>query len=333
MARIIMELTNRCNLRCLHCYDERHAATGDISMKIIDKVLEQGKDCGIEHLAFTGGEPTLHHSFAEIVHRVCETGYSYSFVSNGINFSKVYRILLEYRSGFIGLTFSLDGAQEETHDKIRGKGSYRRLMSAVSLCVFNQLPFTVNMVVTATNRGQVAEMVRLSEKLGSQGVRFGFLMFNQETARAGLDLSPQESREVQEEIHALQETSDIAVGMAPGFFSESPFYPCGPLEIDEFNLDYKGNLSLCCQLSGYPGSNPDKATLGNLHEIDLTVACDRFRQLVKKYLDDKQAKLDSGGLSELDHFPCFYCLKYLGQLSWLDTMPQHPWGNDASIKG
>ena len=197
MARIIVELTNRCNLRCLHCYDERHAATGDISMNIVDKVLEHGHDCGIEHLAFTGGEPTLHFSFAEIVHRICESGYSYSFVSNGINFSKVYRILLKYRSEFKGLTFSLDGAREETHDNIRGKGSYRRLMSAVSLCVFNQLPFTFNMVVTATNRGQIAEMVRLSEKLGSQGIRFGFLMFSQETAQAGLDLSPQESREVQ----------------------------------------------------------------------------------------------------------------------------------------
>ena len=86
MARMVMELTNRCNLRCQHCFTERHAATGELPLAMIEKVLQEGKDCGIDHLVLHGGEPTLHRQFPELVRRVCEAGYTFSFVSNGVTF-------------------------------------------------------------------------------------------------------------------------------------------------------------------------------------------------------------------------------------------------------
>ncbi len=76
MARIVIELTNSCNLSCGHCFDERHAATGDLSLDVLDNLLREGKSCGIDQLSFTGGEPTLHRRFRDIVDRVSEAGYS-----------------------------------------------------------------------------------------------------------------------------------------------------------------------------------------------------------------------------------------------------------------
>ena len=113
--------------------------------------------------------------------------------------------------------------------------------------------------------------------------------------------------------------------MAPGYFSESPFFPCGPLELEEYNLDYNGNLTLCCQLSGHSGANYSADVIGNLNELSLTEACERFRQRVATYLADKRDKINRGEFSELDHFPCWYCLKYLGKTSWLSNFPNHPW--------
>ena len=114
--------------------------------------------------------------------------------------------------------------------------------------------------------------------------------------------------------------------MAPGYFSESPFFPCGPLELEEYNLDYQGNLTLCCQLSGYSGpASYGGDVIGNLKEITLTEACECFRQRVATYLADKRDKINRGEFSELDHFPCWYCLKYLGKTSWLNNFPNHPW--------
>ena len=67
MARIVIELTNRCQLRCQHCFDERHAATGELPWRIIETVLQEGKGCGIEHLAFTGRDVVRRELVGKIV--------------------------------------------------------------------------------------------------------------------------------------------------------------------------------------------------------------------------------------------------------------------------
>lgn len=327
MAQIVIELTNRCNLSCQHCFEERHAATGDLPLEILEKVLREGKSCGIDNVSFTGGEPTIHRQFDEIIRRVCEAGYTFSFVSNGVNFPQIFPLLLRYRKWFKGVTFSLDGAHEQTHDRLRGKRSYRGVMRAASICVFKDIPFTLNMVLTAQNREEVGEMVWLAGRLGSRGVRFGYLMPTPETALRNLDLSPQERREVEAEIWQLQKSASVPVGMAPGYFSESPFFPCAPLELEEFNLDYRGNLTLCCQLSGLSGVNAGTDVMGNLHEVSLAEALGRFRQRVAQYLADKQERVRRHEFSELDHFPCWYCVKYLDKVPLLKNFPQHPWAH------
>ena len=220
MSRIVIELTNRCNLSCGHCFEERHAATGDLPLEILKKVLRDGKGCGIEQMSFTGGEPTIHRRFEEIIDLVSQAGYPFSFVSNGASFPRIYRLLLKHRKWFLGVTFSLDGAQQETHDRLRGKGSYRSVMRAISICAFKQLPFTLNMVLTAENRNEIEEMVELAERLGSHGVRFGHLMptSGKTALRESLDLTPEERREVESEIWRLKRRRSDTCWHGPRLF-------------------------------------------------------------------------------------------------------------------
>lgn len=330
MARLVVELTNRCNLHCQHCFTERHAATGELPLALLEQVLREGKGCGIDHLTFTGGEPTLHHQFATLPGRVGVAGFTWSMVSNGSTFPHIYPLLVQAQPWFKGVTFSLDGAREATHDRLRGHGSYRRVLRAASLCVFTKLPFTLNMVLTTQNRHEVAAMVQLAGRLGSAGVRFGHLMPTPDTALRQLDLTPQARREVEAEIWRLQRRAPVAVGMAPGYFSDTPFFPCAPLELEEYNLDYRGNLTLCCQLSGYPGTTADTDVMGNLHTISLSEACARFSQRVATYLAEKHDRARRGTLSELDHFPCWYCVKYLDKVPGLTHFPQHPWAQEQA---
>jgi MoaA/NifB/PqqE/SkfB family radical SAM enzyme len=326
MAQLLIELTNRCNLRCQHCFAERHAGTGDLPMEILDQVLREGKGCGLERLSFTGGEPTLHRQFAEIVRRVCTAGYPFAFVSHGGTFPQIYPLLLEARPWFRSVTFSLDGAREATHDWQRGQGSYRRVLRAASICVAKDLPFTFNMVLTARNRHEVAEAITLAKRLGSRGLRFAHLMPTPDTAQRGLDLAPHERRAVEAEIWRLKTQAPLPVGLASGYFSEVPLFPCGPLTLQEMNLDYRGNLTLCCHLSGYAETGPGAEVVGNLQEMSLATACEQFRRRVAGYLADKRAAVAAGALREVDHFPCWYCVQYLGKATWLRYFPHHPWG-------
>jgi hypothetical protein len=172
-------------------------------------------------------------------------------------------------------------------------------------------------------------MVRLTERLGSGGVRFGHLMPTPETTLRKLELTPNERRQVEAEIWQLKTSASVPIGMAPGYFSEGPFFPCGPLELEEYNLDWKGNLTLCCQLSGNSGPNAGTDIIANLNEVKLKEGCDRFRERVATYLDDKREKVRTGRLTDLDRFPCWYCLKYLGKISWINSFPHHPWNASA----
>jgi MoaA/NifB/PqqE/SkfB family radical SAM enzyme len=320
MARLVLELTNRCNLRCPHCFEERHAATGDLSLAIVETILREGHGCGIHHLCFSGGEPTLHRHFDDIVEHTADAGYDYSLVTNGQRFRRVASVLLHRKDRCRGVTFSLDGARESTHDRSRERGSYREVMRAATLCFFQGLPFTFNMVLTSQNCDQVEEMVELAARVGSRGVRFGHLMVTAEVGARGLDLTPVARRAIEARIWALRRDAPIAVDMAPGYFSESPFFPCAPLELDEYNVDHRGNLTLCCHLSGYSGPNTDADVLGSLHQLSLAEACDRFRARVAVYLADKRARLDRGALSELEHFPCWYCVNYLDKVTLRDSL-------------
>ncbi len=328
--RLVIELTDRCNLRCGHCFDARHAGTGDLPLELLEKVLREGKTCGIDQVAFTGGEPTIHPRFKEIIQRVGSAEIAFGFVSNGSNFSRIYPLLLTYRRWLKGVTFSLDGAHEITHDRLRGKGSYRQVMRAVSICAIKDIPFGLNMVLTSENRQEIGEMVELGARLGSHAVRFGHLMFTPDTAMRGLDLSPQERLGVETEISRLKESAPILVTMAPGYFSESPLFPCAPLELQELNIDYRGNVTLCCHLSGYSGGKSSADFMGNLSEVSLAEAVAYSRKMVASYLTEKQAKVKRGEFGQLDHFPCWYCLKYLDKTSWLKNFPHHPWAVDAN---
>jgi hypothetical protein len=198
-------------------------------------------------------------------------------------------------------------------------------MRGASVCFFKKLPFTFNMVITSDNQIEVEEMVNLAARLGSRGVRFGHLMFTPENTISRPALSPAERRDVEARIWDLKRHAPIAVDIAPGYYSESPFFPCGPLVLEEFNLDSRANLTLCCHLSGYAGPNAGDDVMGNLHDITLTEACRRFESRVSTYLADKRERVSQGAFSELDHFPCWYCVKYLNKLNASDEFPAVAW--------
>ncbi|MGD8429655.1 MAG: radical SAM protein [Ectothiorhodospiraceae bacterium] len=326
MARILLELTNRCNLRCRHCYDERHAATGYMPLGIVDAVLSEGHACGIDYVVFTGGEATLHPEFEAIVRRVAAAGYGYGFVSNAITFPRIYPLLLSERAAFRGVTFSLDGASAVTHDRLRGRGSFRRVLKAATLCVFHDLPFSLNMVVTAENRHEIPAAVDLAGGIGSCGIRFGHLISTQLSPRPELELSLSQRREVETQIAALAQRAPVPVAMGPGYYSESELFPCAPLNLQEFNVDYRGNLTLCCQLSGIAGANVGADLMGNVADLGLTEACERFRAGVAAYVREKRAAAERGELGIADRFACLYCQKYLG-----NAAPLH--AEDASSTG
>jgi len=213
-------------------------------------VLAEALDLGFDHLTFTGGDPTLYRYFEEALRLTSEAGYRFSMVTNGLNFTDRYQQILPYRENLKQITFSLDGASEEVHDRLRGRGSYRRVLQAMSLCLALDIPFSNNMVVTRHNRHEISSLVELAAKLGSRGVRFGHLMHSPLTTARGWDLSPMERKAVDAEVWELRRSARVPVAMAPGGHT-TELFPCAPLHLQEVNIDCHGRLTKCCHLSSH----------------------------------------------------------------------------------
>src|SRR5688572_24760418 len=121
MPKIVIELTNRCNLNCQHCFSGRHGGRDDLSLAILAKILDEAHAHGFDQLSFTGGDPTIHRNFFAVLEQSCAAGYRFGFNTNGWNFTSIYSQLLPYRQQLDMIVFSLDGAKEATHDQLRGR--------------------------------------------------------------------------------------------------------------------------------------------------------------------------------------------------------------------
>jgi radical SAM protein with 4Fe4S-binding SPASM domain len=133
-------ITNACNLRCRHCYQDDFSNTHDLDWtglkEITDHILEAIQSWNrTACIHLTGGEPLLKpelYPLLEYLHQqpaIDEVG----LITNGLCIDPE---IIERLSPFSKLTkikISLDGADAETNDAIRGKGVFRKVLKNLSL--------------------------------------------------------------------------------------------------------------------------------------------------------------------------------------------------------
>jgi MoaA/NifB/PqqE/SkfB family radical SAM enzyme len=286
-------------------------------------MLLSARDYGFDHFSFTGGEPTMHPEFTEIIETVYKAGYTFGFVSNGSNFTGIYKRILPFRDRLSGITFSLDGAIEETHDRLRAKGSYRRIMSAVSVCVAMDIPFTFNSLMTTNNHVEIREIADIAYKLRSRGLRFGHLIPTPKMNRMKLDISPERRKMIDYTILQL-DNSRMPIVIAPGYYTKILF-PCAPLTRQEMNIDCLGQITMCCHLSGYGNRAGTGDVIADLHHTDFHKAYSEYNSFIDRFHQDKIKHFSSDHIMDTDYFPCWYCLNYFKKVDWISEFPDNPW--------
>jgi len=176
-------LTERCNLRCRHCYQSGGVAEMryDEICRAIDNVKSAIEGWATEYqmdmspsLHFTGGEPLLRKDLFLIMNYGRWRGFSISLMSNGtlIDNDMAQRI----REAQVNdVQISLDGL-EATHDSLRGKGSFQRTLEGISKLVAQGVEANINLTVSRLNMGETGELVRLAGELGASAIAFSRLV-------------------------------------------------------------------------------------------------------------------------------------------------------------
>ena len=166
-----IELTERCNLSCRHCFINQ--AAGDAHIKKAElttdqwkSILNQMADSGTMFLLITGGEPLLRPDFPEIFVHARQLGMIVSLFTNGTLLSpNLVNLLAGF--GLPSIEISLYGATPQTYEKITGvKGSYQRCIHGINLAIERGLRLNLKSVILTLNHHELSQMQALSEKLG-----------------------------------------------------------------------------------------------------------------------------------------------------------------------
>jgi MoaA/NifB/PqqE/SkfB family radical SAM enzyme len=322
---IAFHVTDRCQLDCEHCLRDPEQKPKDISVDLVRKVLVEAKELyGAFHASFTGGEPTLHPEFMRLVDVVVDLGYRWHFVTNGRHFASVAQQLdarPARREGLTNVNFSLDGASEAVHDSIRGKGSYREVMRAVSVCTALGMGFTFNTALHARNVQEIEAIGLLAAQLGAKRASFGMIQPTSTHHDASLYLSAPAWRTVMDRIDRLKNLVTVPISSPEGFPKKGLFHVCTAFAQEQIHIDVLGRLNLCCQHSGVPNENggPTRDIVADLNEVSLSEA---HAGLVALIHETQNAKLVSIRKKELtsdwDQFPCNHCLKSFGKPHWTE---------------
>ncbi len=174
---IQLDLTHACNLRCTHCYHDKHLRTNEMSydqwMQVLDKYdalrVRLGKEPAI---LFCGGEPLLSEHFFPMLD-VVRTRWpecSIAILSNG---TIIGPQLFEGKN-LDGVRFqiSFDGVDAATHDCVRGEGSFERSVAGVRYLRLRSVPFSFQAVLSKRTAKFIPSFFALAKALGATEMNF-----------------------------------------------------------------------------------------------------------------------------------------------------------------
>ena len=127
-----MYLTNECNMRCPHCYMFAGLKKDrELSTKEIFDIISSFKKHGGNNIVFSGGEIALRKDLYEILKHSYDLGISNEILTNGTlwNAELVQKVVPLISR----VQISIDGYDEATNSRIRGKGNFSRALNTVTL--------------------------------------------------------------------------------------------------------------------------------------------------------------------------------------------------------
>ena len=263
ISGVYCEITSKCNFSCVHCYNDSKKTGQDLPFEVLTELITSLKELDVPYIIFSGGEPTFHNKFRELVLLANENDIQLDLVTNASRL-----ILYEDVLSKVGhLQISLDGATSTSNDIIRGKGSFDRVIEQIKLLgdsIKNRI--ILKMVINANNYNEIVDYVDLAVQLKIPRVSFGWLndlgraqgnsnliladsdklkiiktINDQRMMRRNIEVLPLGTTEKCPYVSAID---DDEVKMSLRIDSKGDVYPCQLISCSQFSLGNIHNMKL-----------------------------------------------------------------------------------------
>lgn len=163
-----LELTYRCNERCVHCYvDDASEANvrKELTLEEYRLILDQLRQMGCIHILLTGGEVCLRKDFLEIARYAVSSGFLVDIYTNGISLTDLqFEQLCDLKVNSV--SFSLYSADPAVHDSItKVPGSFERTLKRMMMFKCAGVDTFIKTVVIQQNLDTLEGLFELGRRL------------------------------------------------------------------------------------------------------------------------------------------------------------------------
>lgn len=165
-----------CNVSCRFCY--YIGLHKDRTTENIKKQMDFAKKYGMEHIDFSGGEPTMRKDFVELVKYAKKSGFrTICTLTNGQKFVDMDFLKECVDAGLNEILFSVHGYSERNHDWLtQVPGSFQKLMKSVENAKELGIRFRTNTTVTKANYKNLTDHAKIFIKM--KPLQSNFILFN-----------------------------------------------------------------------------------------------------------------------------------------------------------
>ncbi len=192
---VAWQITNECNLACLHCIEESgpgKAFKDELSTEEAYRVVDQLVESEVPYVSFSGGEPMIRPDFFGLVERLTKGGVGLKIETNG-HFLTPENCRKLKDLGVKAVQVSLDGAGPASFNKMRVHGRFDLALEGVENLRQAQVPIEINFVPAKFNIMEIGAAVDLAHRIGAYSFYTGKLMFTGNAVRTWGVTAPDEA--------------------------------------------------------------------------------------------------------------------------------------------
>lgn len=175
---IIAEVTHRCPLHCVYCYNPMHLAEtqSELSTGEWTGVFQQAGKLGMLHAHFTGGEPVARMDLPELVSAARMAGLYTNLITSGIGLND-HRLAALMGAGLDHIQISFQDSREEAANWIAGAKAHAHKVELSRAIRKYKVAFTVNLVVHRQNLDHLEEMIEFIVQLNADRVEIAHAQY------------------------------------------------------------------------------------------------------------------------------------------------------------